>query len=313
MTTTLHQQAQRSGLAFLDINNNSNEPHWNVNDWPPVLGGWRWCHASVMLNHTEQDDNAQTVVILGGDKQGQGFTNSVLLMNLAEENKQWREGPPLNSKRVDHAAVVCCGGVYVIGGWNGSSHLDTIERIDVQNLCSGAAVRTTSNQWTTLNCRLSTVRSHCAAVTVHNRYIVVIGGSFGDPLSTVDIIDTGIASNHTVIEGPSMTVPRCACASAVIGHRIFVVGGSRNGTALAAVEYYLEIHDPSGNETMNTANAVFPSSCRWARHGNLDLFVPRRDHAVVAVGSCLIVMGGCNLRAQTTAEVLDTRRNTVWC
>ena len=36
MATTLHQQAQQSGLAFLDIHNNSNEPHWNVNDWPPL-------------------------------------------------------------------------------------------------------------------------------------------------------------------------------------------------------------------------------------------------------------------------------------
>ena len=303
--------SKKSGLCFLDVDNKYEAPQWNVNDWPPLFSGWRWWHASFVLDHPEQDNNAQTVVVLGGDKQGQGLTNSVLLMNWTEENKQWREGPTLNSKRALHAAVVCSGGVYVIGGHNGSLRLDSIERIDVAKLCSGAAVRTTSNQWTTLNCRLTTARNGCSAVAVHKRYIVVIGGSNGDPLSSVDIIDTAVQSNHAVIAGPSMAVPRCCCASAVIGHRIFSVGGHNwhNGEDLKSVEY-LEIHDPSGNDTMNTISAVFPSSCRWTRHDKLNLSIRRSDHAVVAVGSCLIVMGG--IFAPETVEVLDSRRNTLW-
>ena len=310
MMTTLKQQAEQSGLCFLDIDNYSEAPQLNTNDWPPLLGGWRYSHASVVLNHPEQDNNAQTVVVLGGNKQNQGFTNSVLLLHLTEENKYWREGPPLNNNRGSHAAVVCRGGVYVIGGCNRSSCLDSIERIDVQKLCSGTAVRTTSNQWTTLNCRLSTARDGCSAVTIYNRYIVVIGGCnrIGYNFSTVDIIDTAVLSNHTVIVGPPMTVPRCGCASAVIGNRIFAVGG-HNGADIESVEY-LEMHDPSGIETMDTASAVFPSSCRWTVHGQLNLSMRRNHHAVVAVGSCLIVMGG-SLVADTV-EVLDTRRNTVW-
>ena len=199
----------------------------------------------------------------------------------------------------------------MIGGWNGSFRLDTIERIDVDNLCSWAALRTTSNQWTTVTCRLSTARDECSAVALHNRYIVVVGGYNGNYLSSVDIIDTAIASNHTVIVGPSMTVPRSGCASAIIGHRIFVVGGynGHNREGLKSVEY-LEIHDPSDNETMATAGAVFPSSCRWTCHDKLELSMSRCHHAVVAVGSCLIVAGGSFVA--DTAEVLDTRRNDVW-
>ena len=319
MTMTLQRQAEQSGLCFLDSENNSNEPHWDTNDWPPLLGGWRQYHASVVLDHPEQDDRAQTVVVLGGRIQNQGFTNSVLLMNLAEETRRWREGPPLNDKRGLHAAVVCGRGVYVIGGWNESSPLDKIERIDVAKLCSESMESYTSNQWTTVTCRLSTRRSGCSAVAVHNRYIVVIGGSNENILSSVDMIDTAIASNHTVIVGPSMTVPRCGCGSAVIGHRIYVVGGynRHNEEVLQSVEF-LEIHDPSGTETMNTASAVFPSSCRWTRHDQLNLSIPRTNHGVVAVGSCLMILGGCTsmvLGGSTLAEydeVLDTRRNTVW-
>ena len=141
MTMTLQQQAQQSALCFVNSDDNSVAPHWNTNDWPPLFGGWRSSHASVVLYHPEQDDNAQTVVVLGGDKQGQGYTNSVLLLNLSEQNKQWQEGPPLNRKRAYHAAVVCSGGVYVIGGHNGSSTFGTIERIDVENLWhAGASV-----------------------------------------------------------------------------------------------------------------------------------------------------------------------------
>ena len=109
MTPTLKQQAKQSGLCFLDIDNYSEAPQWNTNDWPPVLGGGRWSHASVVLNHPEQDNNAHTVVVLGGHKQDQGYTNSVLLLSLSDENTRWREGPPLNNKRADHSAVVCRG------------------------------------------------------------------------------------------------------------------------------------------------------------------------------------------------------------
>ena len=312
MTTTLQEQAKQSGFCFLDSDNNSLAPHWNTNDWPRLLGGWRQYHASVVLDHPEKDI-AQTVVVLGGRKQNQGYTNSVVLLRLSDENTQWQEGPPLNDKRAFHAAVVCNGGVYVIGGWNGSSQLDSIERIDVAKQCSEPMESSTSNQWTTLTCRLSTARNGCSAVTVYNRYIVVIGGSNENCLSSVDIIDTAIASNHTVIVGPSMTVPRSGSASAVIGHRIFAVGGynGHNEEVLKSVEY-LEIHDPSGNGTMNTSSSVFPSLCRWTRDDKLNLSIQRSYHGVVAVGSCLIVMGGCNLRAQENAEVLDTCRNTVW-
>ena len=199
----------------------------------------------------------------------------------------------------------------MLGGQNGSSRLNKIELIDVANLCSESMESSTSNQWTTLTCRLSTKRNGCSAVAVHNRYIVVIGGSNRDPLSTVDIIDTTVPSNHAVIAGPSMTVPRCGCASAVIGDRIFAVGGHNwhNVEDIKSVEY-LEIHDPSGNETMNTSSAVFPSSCRWTRYDQLNLSVPRTPHSVVVVGLCLIVMGGSF--AADTDEVLDTRRNAVW-
>ena len=311
MTTALQKQAQQSGLAFLDSGNHSEAAEWNVNDWPPLLGGYRGYHASVVLDHPEQHDNAQTVVVLGGQKHGQNYTNSVLLLCLAEENKQWREGPPLNDKRRCHAAVVCSGGLYVIGGHNKSSRLDTIERIDVENLCSGASANPTSNQWTTMNCRLSTARNECLAVTIYNRYIVVMGGHDGNFLSSVDIIDTAMPSNLTVIPGPSMTVPRCGFASAVIGHRIYVVGGHNGSSALTSVES-LQFDETSNDETKNTAAIVFSSSLSaWATCTDITLSDARYLHAAVSIASCIIVSGNRS-GSIATVEVLDTERGITW-
>ena len=85
--TSLQEQAWQSGLVLLD-----KTPRWNEDDWLPLVDGWRERHATVVLDHT--------VVVMGGLKQ-EGATNSALVLNLAEPEKQWQEGPPMNQKRLD--------------------------------------------------------------------------------------------------------------------------------------------------------------------------------------------------------------------
>ena len=315
---SLHELAQQSGLAFaLSDDDTSHTPQWNACDWPPVVDGWRCGHASVVLDIPE-NDCAQTVVVLGGRTKYAKFTNSTLLLNLNEENIQWREGPPLNQRRRGHTAVVCNGGVYAMGG-NGSGFnaLKCIERIDVEDLLEASCVASRNRkQWTTLNCRLSTSRRGCCAVTVYNRYIVVIGGfnHNNSYLSSVDIIDTAIQSNHTIISGPSMKVPRGGCASVVIDHRIFVVGGHNSpslrvaATVLGSVET-LQFEKTCYDETKETACTVFPSSAAWTTCTDLTISTTRYPiiNKAVAVGSCIVVGGG-----RYNLELLDTERNIVW-
>ena len=297
MAITLKEQAWQSGLVLSD-----DTAEWNENDWPPLEGGWRWFHTSVVLNHPDNNQE-QTVVVLGGYRPRQGELDSILVLNLAESNKQWREGPRMNKKRIGHAAVVCNGGVYVMGGYNGSSVFDCIERIDEKELLLSPLTTnsiTHASNWTTLTCRLSTQRWGCCAVAVHNQYIVMMGGYNGRYLSSVEIIDT---NNHIVTAGPSMTVPRSNCASAVIGNRIFSVGGYTG----RSVEY-LEFSKPGDNEetkkeTGSTFNSFSPT---WTTHSHLVLSNAPYSCTVVAVGSCLVVAGG------RTVEVLDTHFNRVW-
>ena len=309
MTSTLKEQAWQSDLVLLD-----ETPEWNLEDWPPLEGGWRYRHATVVLDHPDtdssNDDNPkrQTVVVMGGRQQGLGGTNSVLVLNRAVTNKRWREGPSMDKIREGHASIVCNGGVYVMGGYNGNSSLDCIEQINATDLLQPSSTSSSSKKshWTTLTCRLSTRRSGCGAVAVHNRYIVGMGGYYGRFLSSVDIIDT---RNHTVTPGPSMAVPRSFCASAVIGHRIFVVAGQNESGYLDSVEY-LDYATPCDNdETEKETGSTFISfSPTWTTHSELRLSNARSRYAMVAVGSCLVVAGGY----ESSVEVLDTHHNRVW-
>ena len=305
---TLQEQAGQSGLVLCD-----EREEWYETDWPPLAFEWPTLHALVVLEHPHPNDEnhhkkGQTVVVLmGGERGCQDASNSVLVLNLADPNKQWREGPTMKKGREGHAAVVCNGAVYVMGGSNGAD-LDCMERIDANDLLQSFSTtsRTHESNWTTLNCRLSTRRSACCAVSVHNRYIVVMGGCDGwKDLSLVDIIDT---RTHTVIAGPSMNVPRSYCGSAIIGHRIFVIGGQNEiggEDELDSVEY-LDFEEETKDGSLS---AVVSFSSTWTVHSDLFLSDTRTFCRAVAVGSCLVVAGG---EDNPTVEVLDTHCNRVW-
>ena len=308
MAMTRKEQAWQSGLVLSD-----ERVEWDENDWPPPKGGLRYGHASVVLDHPDKNDyhnhKGQTVVVMGGVNNDWEITNSVLVLNLAKPDKQWQERPPLNQRRLGHAVVVCNRRIYVIGGENGFSNFDSIERIDANNLLPrfSTSSNTHESRSTTLNCRLSTGRSGCCAVAVHNRYIVVMGGynwRQHSSLSVVDIVDT---SNHTVTAGPSMNVPRKFGSCAAVGHRIFVVGGCRERKH--SVEYW-DFPKPCYNDEIKegTAATVISFSSTWTTHSDLALSDPQSPCAVAVVGSCLVVTGGWT----KDVEVLDTHQNRKW-
>ena len=302
---SLQELALQSGLGFSNFDDS--DPKWDTKDWPPFWGGTRNHHASVVLVHP--DKKTEAIVVIGG-RQNLNSVDSVLLLNVGEETKKWREGPPLKVPRSYHAAVVCNDGVYAIGGYGGRNALDTIERIDVEDLLRKPSTNN-SKKWTTLKCRLSTERDDWpGAAAVHNRFIVVAGGRnrASGVLSLVDIIDTTVKDQHTVIAGPSLSVPRTFCGMSVVGHCLYVVGGHNNRESLNSVEY-LEFSSDH-NDTM-IAQSIFPSSSTWTIHSHLVLSQPRYQHAITTVGSCLIIAGGCN-KSSGSVEVLDSKNNVVW-
>ena len=261
------------------------------------------------MKHPDRNDE-EIVVVMGGETAEEEACNSVLLLNVNETDKKWREGPRLNEKRYCSASVVCNGTVFVIGGNNGDDDLDTVEAIEVGDLLLAPGADSTMNRWKTLDCRLSAKRSGCAAAAVHDRFIVVVGGH-GSSFSSVDIIDTASKSQYAVVSGPPLNKGRYNFGMAVIGQRIYVVGGKLTREKLP-VEY-LEFEGCSNHADV-TVTSVFPSTKSWKIQEDLALDADRFQHCVVKVGSCLIVAGGWSRDDEEvlSVEVMDTEQHVMW-
>ena len=261
-TMTMQEQIELSGLEIMSSlsSSSSSQLQWNsTNQWSPLLGGGQEAQACMTIESGSDENGAggQTIVVIGGLVQRVGWTNSVIVWDPS--TKRWRNGPSLNDRRRDLVAVVCCDKVHAIGGYGGDNHdnnytaLDTIESIQVSSLLettgTSTMTRQNNNQWTRLQCRLSSPRYKCAAVVVHNCYIVILGGSnaiLGQDLSSVDIMDTAPPHNNnnsngepTIVAGPSMNWTRSSFGAAVVDNRIFVVGGDVNGRQSTSVESLL--------------------------------------------------------------------------
>ena len=332
-TMTMQEQIELSGLEIMSsLSSSSSSPssssssqlQWNsTNQWSPLLGGGRAFQACVTIESgNENDAGGHTIVVIGGKVQRES-TNSVIVWDPS--TKRWRNGPSLNDGKFFLVAVVCHDKVYAIGGLrranNGYTTFDTIESIQVSSLLETMETSTTTrqnnNHWTRLQCRLSSPRSQCAAVVVHNRYIVILGGSnaMGQVLSSVDIIDTAPSHNNnngeaTIVAGPSMNSRRYGLGAAVMDNQIFVVGGDVDEMQSTSVESLLFQQQPQDKDHTNTNSNVsctFPNSS-WRVEPHLSLSSPRVFHAMAKVGSCLVVAGG----ATNSVEVLDVQRGVVW-
>ena len=301
--TMLQEQARLSGLEFLD--DSSLEPQWSKprEEYPPLLGS-RFGHASLVVDH---DNEVQSIVVLGGRTNNHHPTDSVIVWDSS--TKQWRQGPSLNEKRHYLAAETCNGKVYAIGGRNGHN-LDTIESIDVASLL--ANTESSNRHWNTLSCRLSMSRTGCAAVVVHDRYIVIMGGYNGSKsLSTVEVLDT-LQNKIVPLSGLMMNSPRSFFGAAVVGNSIYAVGGiNNNGNKLDSVEVLTFNIDV---DSIGDASTVFGESSSWTMSKDLVLSMGRYGHGVAKIGNCVVVAGGYGIDGAriNSVEVLDAYRHVVW-
>ena len=349
-TMTMQEQIEMSGLEIMSSLSSSSSSssssslsqlQWNsTNQWSPILGGGRRGQACVTIKSgNENGAGGQTIVVIGGRTHSDIYTNSVIVWDPS--TKRWRNGPSLNDRRRSLVAVVCRDKVYAIGGLGhaniyNNTALDTIESIQVSSLLemteTSMTTRQNNNQWTRLQCHLSSPRLRCAAVVVHNRYIVILGGRTGhigmwQDLSSVDIMDTAPPHNNnnnrngepTIVAGPRMNLARSSLGAAVVDNHIFVVAGDVNNRPSTSVESLLFQQQPQDKDkdhanSNSNVSCTFPNSS-WRMEPHLSLSSPRADHAMAKMGSCLVVAGGYTTHGSLTynsVEVLDVQRGIVW-
>ena len=335
---TMQEQIEMSGLEIMSSllmsspSSSSSQLQWNsTNQWSPLLGGGWELQACVTLESGsgENDTGGQSVVVIGVRMQSDFYTNSVIVWDPS--TKRWSNGPSLNDRRRTLVAVVCRDKVYAIGGFGGDNYtiLDTMESIQVSSLLEATetsmTTRQNNSQWTRLQCCLSSPLRACAAVVVHNQYIVILGGYAGmdQELSSVDTMDTAPPHDNNsngepiIVAGPSMNSRRSSFGAAVVDNWIFVVGGDFNEMQSMSVESLLFQQQPQDKDHTNSNSnmtCTFPNSL-WRVEPCLSLSSTRVFHAVAKVGSCLVVAGGSTpdeIWGTTSVEVLDVQRGMVW-
>ena len=307
----------------------------------PVVCEWSCPNKAcvTIVSGNENGSGGQTIVVIDGQMLRGENANSVIVWDPS--TMEWRNASSLNDRRRDLVAVVCCDKVYAIGGWghannyNNDTTLDTMESIQVSSLLETMTTlmmtRQNINQWTRLQCHLSSPRMKCAAVIVHNRYVVILGGNNAIPgleqvLSSVDIMDTAPPHNNNdngepmKAAGPSMNSTQSSLGAAVVDNWIFVVGGwvnSMRSTSVESLLFQQQPQDKDKDHTNSNSNmsCTFPNSS-WRMEPHLSLSSLRDSHAVAKVGSCLVVAGGyCGNHgswAHTSVEVLDVHWGIVW-
>ena len=155
---------------------------------------------------------------------------------------------------------------------------------------------------------MSTAKWGCAAVVVHDRYIVIMGGINGsnEYLSTVEVLDT-LQNKIVPLSGLTMNSPRGYFGAAVVGNSIYVVGGINDDQKqLDSVEVLTFNVDV---DSIGDASTVFGKSSSWTTSKDLVLSKGRYGHGVAKIGNCVVVAGGCGINS---VEVLDPYRHVVW-
>lgn len=144
---------------------------------------------------------------------------------------------PMQTARRNFGAVESSGGIYAIGGNNGT-FLNTVEKYDPD-----------ANSWS-YQVNMPTAREGAAVVEAYDK-IYVIGGYNGGYLNNVEEYDP--ATNIWTTNKASMPTKRQNAGAAVVNGKIYVIGGY-NGNYLNKVEVY----DPLTNTWATLASMTTP-------------------------------------------------------
>jgi non-specific serine/threonine protein kinase len=171
---------------------------------------------------------------------------------------RWTELPRMPGPRSQGAAVARGGDVYVVGGWDGG------------RLVAPTYILHEGGTWT-MGAPIPTPRDHLAAAELDAK-VCAVGGrrlSLDQNLATLECYSTPDDRWEKLPDAPTA---RGGVGAAVVGRRLFFIGGERPSGTFKEVEIY------------DAATRT------WSR--GPDLPTPRHGIGVAAVGSTVYVLSG---------------------
>ena len=185
---------------------------------------------------------------------GENGTDQVATVQMYND-KQWTAGPSLIEARSSLGVAALGTNIYAVGGWSSVEQkaLATVELLD-------AATLSTRSRWVAGPTMLHGRNGLKIAALDSKLYAVGGANTTGDNLCTVEVLDAdGKAVGHGWVAAPSMKICREGHGVAVLGGKLYAVGGLSDD---AAPMTSMEIYDPrtkswSKGPDMNTGRFQF--------------------------------------------------------
>jgi serine/threonine protein kinase len=229
-----------------------------VEGYDPVINSWKSApDLPVRLHHEMVVAYKGEMVVMGGWIP-QGSDQSALVSDrvFALRDGRWVPLPPMHRPRVAAAATVVGDRIVVVGGQDDGRLVKTTEVFDGKKWSDGADI--------------PTPREHLAAAS-DGKYAYVVGGRNLGPDKNSAALERYDPASDSWKQLPDMPTARGGLGAAIVGGRLFAVGGESPTRALGAVESY-----DIGRETWSSA-----PSMRTPRHG---IVVEPIDRSVYAFG-----------------------------
>ena len=182
-------------------------------------------------------------LVVAGGSNGQCILTTVEFSS--DPLKIWRKALPLLHKRCGNALAVCNGSLYALGGFDGTTCLSSIERLDYLD-----------KLWDWKNVApMLTPRLGLAVVSLDGCFYAIGGQSKLETysaLKTVEKYDPGLNRWIFVSEMTYKRSFHCAC---VYDEKVFAIGGiDDRGNVIKEIECY----DPSKDEWYIIEDMQYP-------------------------------------------------------
>ncbi|MBI5179577.1 MAG: hypothetical protein HZA04_10015 [Nitrospinae bacterium] len=217
--------------------------------------------------------DGEPIYAIGGltDTSGNVSTNKVEMFS----SNIWTSKTSLTTSRGGLAVAAVpgttsYGKIYAIGGWNGTSILNTVEEYDPS-----------ANTWTAKT-NMTTARDNFAACVVSGIVYAIGGWSGSAYLSSVEAYNP---TTNTWSTKTSMSVARETLTCSVVNGKIYAIGG-----------------DSSTNFTLTTVEEYNPSTNTWTTKTSMP--TSRRYLTSTAVNNKIYVIGGAD-STNTVSKVVE--------
>ncbi len=234
----------------------------------------------------------QALFVAGGNNGPYLTTTEQIDINPDDSLGTFAAGPPLSTARGSAGIAVIGNRLFAIGGHGPTGLLTTTESASVN--ASGAL-----GAFAPAASSLVTARSG-AALGVYGSHVYVMGGqtdrtTFQSTLETATVAPDGAISAFTAVPGETLTTPRAYAATAIVGNRLYVMGGrSDTVRSMASIEF-----------AGFNADGTFQGPSPFFAPASSALATGREGASAVSLPPYVYVIGGYNAspsRALATVE-----------